>query len=563
MKKIFIILLLLTASLFGQGTGVTQTGSLFKKKSASVKESNPPILIMINPYLTEDSVFTTTEKKVTILGKISDESKISSLYINANNVVVSPTNEFSYFMDLAPGINPVNIVAADEHGNITKKSYKVNYNSDRLGPVITITEPVFIQGQEYFHRTENITIKGIAEDETGIQNILVNETKATVTQTKEFFAQVKLTEGKNMLLVKAFDMSGNITEKVLTINYSSDTDGPSLTILEPAVTRGSLIVSKKEVQIVKGLAFDRNGVKEVLVNSRPAAVNEKGEFTIDMLLNLGDNRIIVKAIDKNNNSTIDTFFITRKLEEIIAAGKYYALIIGIDKYKGTWAPLRNAVNDAKAVESLIKSEYKFDEIISMYDEDASRKNIIEKMELLSTTITKDDNLLIFYSGHGEYKQTLSKGFWVPADATTKSVAEYISNSDLQDFLAAIPSKHTLLVADACFSGDIFRGRTEEIPFEDSDKYFKEVHKRVSRAALTSGGNEPVTDGGRDGHSVFTYYFLKALKENQKKYMTTGQVFNELSVPVANNSEQTPIYMPISKTGDEGGQFIFIKKDQQK
>ena len=235
------------------------------------------------------------------------------------------------------------------------------------------------------------------------------------------------------------------------------------------------------------------------------------------------------------------------------------MIIGIDDYNGVWTPLKNAVNDAKAVEGLISSEYNFDEIIPLYNEEATRKKIIQKFEQLAAKVTKDDNVMIFYSGHGEFKQQLNKGYWVPVDAASRSTADYISNSDIQTYLNGIPSKHTLLVTDACFSGDIFRGRTNELPFEDSEKYYKEVYKRISRAALTSGGVEPVTDGGREGHSVFTYYLLKALRENNAKYFTAGQGFNAINIPVTNNSEQTPVFQPIKNTGDEGGQFIFVKK----
>ena len=92
-----------------------------------------------------------------------------------------------------------------------------------------------------------------------------------------------------------------------------------------------------------------------------------------------------------------------------------------------------------------------------------------------------------------------------------------------------------------------------------DRYFKEVYNRPSRQAITSGGIEPVMDGGRDGHSVFTYYFLRALKQNREPYYDAGQVFERLKIPVANNSEQTPILQAIKNTGDEGGQFIFVRK----
>ena len=240
-------------------------------------------------------------------------------------------------------------------------------------------------------------------------------------------------------------------------------------------------------------------------------------------------------------------------------GKYYALIIGVNKYKGTWPPLQNAVNDAKAIETMLKSKYKFDDFKTLYDEQATRVNIISAFEALTANAKPEDNVFIYYSGHGEYKQDLNKGFWVPVDAAGNSTANYISNADLQTYLGGIKSKHTLLVADACFSGDIFRGNTVTVPFEESEKYYKEVHGLSSRQAMTSGGIEPVMDGGKDGHSVFAYYFLKTMNENQNKYMDVGQVYNKIKIPVINNSEQSPKLAPVKNTGDEGGQFIFIKK----
>lgn len=243
----------------------------------------------------------------------------------------------------------------------------------------------------------------------------------------------------------------------------------------------------------------------------------------------------------------------------IELGNVYAVIIGIDNYRGVWPVLKNAVRDAKAVETTLKEKYKVDFFITLYNEDASRANIISKLEWLVENVSPDDNVFIFYSGHGEYKESLDKGFWVPADATGRSTSQFISNSDIQTFLGGINSKHTLLVSDACFSGDIFRGNTVTIPFEDSQRYYQKVHSLPSRKALTSGGIEPVLDGGKDGHSVFTYYFLKSLNEYNGKMLDANQVFEKLKIPVINNSEQTPYFAPVKNTGDEGGQFIFICK----
>lgn len=243
----------------------------------------------------------------------------------------------------------------------------------------------------------------------------------------------------------------------------------------------------------------------------------------------------------------------------MTAGKCYALIIGIDNYKGNWTPLNNAVRDAQALEILLKKKYKVDQFKTLYDEEATRGNIINSMLWLVENVKENDNVFIFYSGHGEYNKALKKGYWVPVDAQTASMSMYISNSDILTFLNGMKSKHTLLISDACFSGDIFRGNTVAVNFEESEKYYKEVYNLKSRQAITSGGIEPVMDGGRDGHSVFAYYLLKALNNNDKRLLDASQLFSKIKVPVVNNSSQTPKFQPIKNTGDEGGQFIFFRR----
>jgi uncharacterized repeat protein (TIGR01451 family) len=243
----------------------------------------------------------------------------------------------------------------------------------------------------------------------------------------------------------------------------------------------------------------------------------------------------------------------------VEVGEYYGLIIGIDEYSGDWPPLRNAVNDAKGVADLLTQKYTFTSLKTMYNKEATRDNILAEFERLMNTVKPNDNVLIYYSGHGEYIESMDKGFWVPVDASGKSVSKYISNEDIRSFLTGIPSKHTLLVTDACFSGDIFRGKTMTIPYENSTKYYSKMYSLTSRKAITSGGVEPVMDKGKENHSIFAYYFLQALKNNTEKYIDAGQVFDFLKIPVVNNSMQTPAYSPIRNAGDEGGQFIFITR----
>lgn len=556
MKKTGLLFLVLAFTIYAQVVGTTKPGRLVPKK---ISDLNAPVINITEPKLVEGTDYKISEDIITIKGTVTDETEVAQFTINDITVQLSSNGNFTFPNSLRPGANNFIMRATDKFNNIAQRVYRIIFEEKFNPPSLVITEPVIIEGQEYAQREPSLTVRGRVKSDYGSADVFINKTKAEVLTTGDFFASIPLQEGVNNIVVKAIDKKNITADKMLKVTYRNDNEGPIVTILEPGVTRGSVYISKSETQLLRGIATDKSGIKEVVVNEVRAKLNTEGEFTINVGLNPGDNRIIIKAVDNYSNISIDTFYITRKMEELIAEGKYYGLIIGIDKYRGAWQPLRNAVNDAKSIEDILKKEYKFDDVISLYDDNATRNNILAKLEQLSNTIGKDDNVLIFYSGHGEFKSQFNKGYWVPFDATTKSVVDYISNSDLQTFLKGIPSKHTLLISDACFSGDIFRGRTEETPFEDSEKYYKEVYKKMSRAALTSGGIEPVADGGREGHSVFTYFLLKTLKDNRAKYFTAGQVFKEIEIPVTNNSEQTPVYNPIKNTDDAGGQFIFIRK----
>jgi len=297
---------------------------------------------------------------------------------------------------------------------------------------------------------------------------------------------------------------------------------------------------------IEGAQLENGDSKEFSVNLNQTVVSSSPQQTEQL------------ALYRSSNDPLKGLGAAKAMEEV-SIGRYFALIIGIDHYSGEWKPLRNAVNDAKAVEKQLRERYEFQAFRTLYNEQATRTNIIKEYEWLMANAKENDNVLIFYSGHGDYNESLNRGFWVPADATSSSVSNLLSNTDIQSFLNGIKSKHTFLIADACFSGDIFRGKTLTIPYENSFKYYNQIYTKPSRTALTSGGIEPVMDGGKDGHSVFTYYLLKSLTNNENQFFDASQLYNDLKVAVINNSNQTPGFSPIINTGDEGGQFIFIKK----
>ncbi len=560
-----MILFLFCVQSYSQIKGYTQTGRLIPLKEEIVKkaiDNEPPVIKLEQPNVLKDASLIVNSDSITVEGSVYDESDSVSLFINNTKEILADNNVFRKVIKLNVGFNHFEILALDKYMKVANYNFDIDYVPILTKPEITLIEPAVDENNQANVSERLITIRGMVKSKTTIDKIIVNDKNILLLDNNEFYTNQELIFGKNIITIKAYDTKGDSSEKKLAINWTPDITGPVIKILDPPASRGIKAVSKSDVIILKGQALDESGVFNVTVNDREALLYPNGDFNIKMYLQDGDNQLIVKAIDKKSNAAIDTFYITRKAAPLITSGKYIALVIGINSYHGYWPKLANAVNDAEGVAKTLKNDYMFDTVITVLDKQATRRNIIHELEELTNNIKSEDNLLIYYSGHGQFKKELNKGYWVPVDATTNSIADFISNNEIKTFMGGIKTRHTLLVSDACFAGDIFRGRpTESIKFDPNnmERYYKEVYSKTSRIAITSGGLEEVQDAGKDGHSIFTYYFLKSLNDNKSKYFDATQLFNDFRIAVTNNSEQTPLLQVVRDTGDEGGQFVFVRR----
>ncbi len=236
-------------------------------------------------------------------------------------------------------------------------------------------------------------------------------------------------------------------------------------------------------------------------------------------------------------------------------GRYYALLIAVSNF-GSNSGIRNLdypLQDAEQVQQLLTSHYTFEPGNVTLLANPNRATIIRTLDELSQKLTNEDNLLIFYAGHGFWDARINQGFWFPSDARREDRAEWLSNSTLRDYINGIRTKHTLVVADACFSGGMFKTRAA---FEGAPRAIQELYKLPSRNAMTSGALAEVPD-----KSVFVSYFLKRLLDNRETYLSAETLFSSLRLAVINNSPnaQIPQYGEIREVGDEGGDFIFVRR----
>ena len=249
----------------------------------------------------------------------------------------------------------------------------------------------------------------------------------------------------------------------------------------------------------------------------------------------------------------------------LGEGTYRALIIGNDHYRDPekrWPSLKTAINDAKAVNHLLKHDYGFSDVTFL--QDATRSEVLHALADLSHRVLPNDNVLLYYAGHGYLDPDTNKGYWVPVDARGLDQTTFLRNSTIRDEMNTIAerAKHTLLISDSCFSGTLLRTGTRGIPDDtDIQRYYAKVAEKKSVQILTAGGVEFVDDNyHQSGHSPFTYFLVNELKANNRPLVTASEVSSNVEKAVANNADQTPESGVMQGAGDELGEFIFIRLD---
>jgi len=235
-------------------------------------------------------------------------------------------------------------------------------------------------------------------------------------------------------------------------------------------------------------------------------------------------------------------------------GRYHALVVGIDAYRHL-DRLATAVHDARTIGTLLRTVYGFEVRLLA---DATRADIVEALDDYRSRLQAQDNLLIYYAGHGWLDAEADQGFWLPVDAHPDKRTQWVSNDTVRDAMRALKAKHVLVVADSCFSGTLTRGAPAGTLRRSRD-YVERMARLKARQVLTSGALEPVSDNAGGGHSPFAAAFIAVLMGN-RGVLDATTLFGDLRRPVALNADQVPQFADVRQAGHQGGDFLFVRRD---
>ena len=236
-------------------------------------------------------------------------------------------------------------------------------------------------------------------------------------------------------------------------------------------------------------------------------------------------------------------------------GRYYALVVGVQNYEHI-APLTTPIADAEAVADVLQRRYGFQTTLLR---NPDYYTLTGELVRILANRKADDNVLIYFAGHGELDG--KEGFWLPRDAT-RDRESTLSNGLLVSSVNQFVGRSLLVIADSCFGAALAAPREISGPLEYFPQDSASFLTSKGRYVLSAGGETPVLDDDGSGHSVFSSELLRVLESNDQ-VLTQRGLTEAIRTAVEQNSkrlgnEQRPQVAPMRDgRGYEGGKFYLV------
>jgi uncharacterized protein len=245
-------------------------------------------------------------------------------------------------------------------------------------------------------------------------------------------------------------------------------------------------------------------------------------------------------------------------------GELHALLIANQDYRHI-EKLDTPLHDARDLKLILERRYGYQATLLA---NATRREVLAALAVLRAKLSANDELLVFYAGHGEVDAVTQRAYWIPVDGRRGDSSAWLSTVDVADQLQAIAARRVLLVVDSCFAGVLnrraLRGGDVDIAAASlrSGPGGAGTDKRT-RLALSSGGLEPVSDGAGGRNSLYAATLIGVLGTATRP-LTAEQLHGEVAArflwqaqPL--NLTQRPHFGPVRLAGHEAGDYTLVPR----
>ena len=316
------------------------------------------------------------------------------------------------------------------------------------------------------------------------------------------------------------------------------------------------------------------GMASIKVNGQVQTPDAQGFLNIPVTV--GDVRVnvLVEAQDRDgvtaqaqlamvqrSASVAPTSVSQPSASKALLKGRRLALVIANQTYQH-WPTLDTPLADAQAVSDTLRQRFGFEVILLR---NATRQQLLAALSRLRLQVGPEDQVLVYYAGHGQMDPVTARGYWIPVDGDEKDLAQWVSVIDVTDQLSAMSARHVMVIADSCYSGTLTRSLIPQVDqalsLAQRQAPLNQLAQQRVRVAMTSGGLEPVADGGSVDHSLFARSLLDMLDQvkapvaAQELFMAVSNRFAHLARRL--KLSQQPQYAPIGFAGHEAGDFVLV------
>lgn len=328
-----------------------------------------------------------------------------------------------------------------------------------------------------------------------------------------------------------------------------------------------------------------NGVTTA-VRTPTAEKNAESNFEQTLALDPGANTIEVIAYERRNilaslpaRTSVALDAATDRIKPTL-----HILAIGINDYtdKGwtppgsldtlRFPPLLLAANDAKSFVAKMQQAgsglYGDVRVALALDSQAAKSKLHELVEDLARKVHPRDTFVLFAAAHGY--STDGRFYLIPQDFQggpdpQALASRAIGQDHLQDWVSNhIKARKAIILLDTCESGALVSGYTRSrTDLPASEAAIGRLHEATGRSVLTAAASGKPAWEGYNGHGVFTYALMDALRRadiNSNGLIELSELVSHVQavVPTFSSEVQGP-------AADKGGAVIAVRgfnKDKQ-
>ncbi len=304
-------------------------------------------------------------------------------------------------------------------------------------------------------------------------------------------------------------------------------------------------VGAQDVRLFRNGTLVKAWRGDVLKGQRQAVL----ETTLPIIA--GENRLTAYAFNHDNIKSTDAALTVTGAETLRRKGTAYVVAFGVNRYANEQYNLRYAVADAQSFADEVRAQqaklqqYERVEVISLFDQDATKANLLLALQRLSSSthgntngsvnaaapanapaaLTKlqpaqpEDAVLLFFAGHGTAAG--ARFYLIPHDlgysgarddldekALQTVLAHSVSDLELEAALAGLDAGQLLFVIDACNSGQALEAEEKRRGPMNSKGLAQLAYEKGMSILTAAQSYQAALEAAQLGHGFLTFALIE-------------------------------------------------------